>query len=322
MAIPSDLTRVNNASGSNDPKLWRPESYANVGLVNQLLAHLRGIEIVDKALAIGQGLENNADIDLRIKLAALSGLIRDANGLGLDLSALTPLTSPAKGDQLVLDDISATAPKRRRITAENFFKVINAFDLLAAADIADDDVVALYDASAGLIKKARRDAISPHSLVLSGETAASSGTQIVVSSGFDDAKHIVFMMKNVSTNGDGRFELVLGDSGGLETSGYVGFTNSLSNTGQSGNVSPGDAMRLINTLSNAAKGFDCVAELWLQDEATNTWMMKSQLFGDDNGQNFSVNRKSLSGPLTQIALQTDAGDTFDGSGVISFQVYT
>lgn len=101
MTLPADATNVHLDAGGDDAAQARAELNDLLLKVNQTLAHLRAIEIVDKALAIGDGLENNGpDVDLRIKLAVLSGLLRDTSGLTLDFSNLTEATSAADGDFL------------------------------------------------------------------------------------------------------------------------------------------------------------------------------------------------------------------------------
>lgn len=63
---------------------------------------------------------------------------------GLDITGLTALTAPAVGDEFPVYDLSATA--NRKITFENYLKIISALTALTAPAV--DDTLAIYDLSA------------------------------------------------------------------------------------------------------------------------------------------------------------------------------
>lgn len=116
MALPANQTKVHFDAATDDPKQARAELAANVDLFNALNGHLGGIDIVAEALAIGEGLENNANTTLRVKKPVNSGLLRDGNGLALDFADLVVVTSIAGSDLIA---VTLAGGASRVITRDN-----------------------------------------------------------------------------------------------------------------------------------------------------------------------------------------------------------
>jgi len=130
-------------------------------------------------------------------------------------------------------------------------------------------------------------------------------------------KKIDVILSNVSSASNSNMELQLGDSGGIETSGYnnaMGFHR----TGGSGQ----EATVSNSTGSFATYGLDSAGyNLWgyfkLYNPTGNTWNAEHVFWGDEatNHQFFGNGYKELSGTMTQIKLKTNSGN-FD-SGVVT-----
>lgn len=114
---------------------------------------------------------------------------------------------------------------------------------------------------------------------------------------------------DLSTNGTSDIIIQIGDSGGIETTGYVGNT---SNDGGTSSSWSGEGFEPIEGMA-ASNAYQLVYTLHLVNSATNTWMINggySQTNSTQTGE--GIGRKSLSGELTQIKITTKNGtDQFD-----------
>jgi hypothetical protein len=162
----------------------------------------------------------------------------------------------------------------------------------------------------------------------SGETAPewvtasglTSGTAIATTSGTSHdftgvpsgVKKITVTLQGVSTNGTSSVVLQLGDSGGVETSGYAGsvydwaaWVDLSGYPGFSDNTSGVSVLR------------EGTFELTLIDSSTNTWACTYMIgFSHSAGGRIGSGTKSLSGTLDRVRLTTGNGtDTFDAGKV-------
>ena len=141
-------------------------------------------------------------------------------------------------------------------------------------------------------------------------TSINSGSQVIVASDIPSGvKFIVLSWDNFSLNSTGYAEVRIGDSGGIETSGYD--SNHEEAAFQSRNSTTGYA---ILTSSIAANDMNGQMILSLVDSSTNLWTATHQWRGDTSGGNigWGAGIKALSGELTQIMMMGSNG--FDGSG--------
>lgn len=148
--------------------------------------------------------------------------------------------------------------------------------------------------------------------LVSGTAVSASGTSIDFTGIPSTAKRITVMLRGVSTNGTSIPIIQLGDSGGIETSGYAGSTwlantsNNLHSSGFSLDASHG-----------AAYVLEGLVVFSLCDLATNTWV------GAFNGGLSNVataltgaGSKSLSATLDRLRITTVNGtDTFDAGTI-------
>jgi hypothetical protein len=144
--------------------------------------------------------------------------------------------------------------------------------------------------------------------------ASTSGTSIDFTGIPSWAKRITVMFSVVSTNGTSHYQIQIGDSGGIETSGYAGNFNLVGNT--------------LAVVANITSGFgvwnDSVADilsgqaiLSLLDASTNTWVI-SGVFGRSNNTYTALNgaAKSLSATLDRVRITTISGTpTFDAGSI-------
>jgi hypothetical protein len=190
---------------------------------------------------------------------------------------------------------------------------INGLTEDSSPDLAADYVM-VYDASAGGLKKVLLGRIGS---VLGTEQATTSGTSIDFTSIPSWVKRITVLLDGVSTSGTAGLRLQIGDSGGIEATGYAGMFSSV--------VSGGTV-----SVSALSAGFDCGGffsnagaaygrfVLDLEDASSNVWVASWQL-GIDDSTDFvasGAGRKALSATLDRVRLITTNGtDTFDAGAV-------
>ena len=127
--------------------------------------------------------------------------------------------------------------------------------------------------------------------------------------------------EGVSMSGTNNFVISLGDSGGIETSGYIQDTGvAVNGAGTISGVSSGQGCPIPGV---AATSLVTGTIMWiLKDSSTNTWAASYSVVV----QGYNVYRaamggtvKALSGVLTQVEIDNNGSDTFDaGSAGISY----
>jgi hypothetical protein len=129
---------------------------------------------------------------------------------------------------------------------------------------------------------------------------------------------ILINFEGVSSNGTGSPIVTLGDSGGLETSGYVASTVNLKhNTATVVSYSTSNFPIDIDDGTSELSG---VMILSLKDATNNTWVTSGVFKMWTNNVVFTAGHKSLSAELTQLKVEAPSSDVFDGGSVsITFQ---
>ncbi len=153
-------------------------------------------------------------------------------------------------------------------------------------------------------------------LTLGTELATTSGTSQTIGSIPAGTKKITVTCASMETNSAGDLELRLGDSGGVEATGYICSCHEF-NEASSPEVHASTTGFVINYLDSSQLVIGAF-ELTLEDSSSNTWICAYQVTmnGGDRTQ-FGTGSKSLSGELTQISF---VGGTFDGGAInISYQ---
>lgn len=122
-------------------------------------------------------------------------------------------------------------------------------------------------------------------------------------------KRITIILNGASTTGTSPMQIQIGDSGGIETSGYVGF-NSAHGTGTaSAGFTAAFGVTVSATYTTAAKTYS--GHLTLTNISGNIWVA-SGTFASDAYSYTTAGNKTLSDVLTQVRITTAGGtDTFD-----------
>jgi hypothetical protein len=152
---------------------------------------------------------------------------------------------------------------------------------------------------------------------VSAEQATTSGTSIDFTGIPAGVKRITLLGHSVSGSGTDEFMVQLGDSGGIETSGYLSRYGRISGTGAAtegstaGFIMFNDAASLLNEI---------VLQLFLQDVTNNTWVATySVAVQSTTITSWGAGSKALNGTLDRVRLTHVSGsDTFD-AGAASIQ---
>ena len=147
--------------------------------------------------------------------------------------------------------------------------------------------------------------------VLAAKQATTSGTSKDFTGIPAGAKRITVMFAAVSTNGISSLLVQIGDSGGIETTGY----SSASTFQGTSNATSSSGFLATSTLA-AANTYSGTLVLTLQDES-NTWIASGQVFAPQTANYIhnSVGVKATSAELDRVRITTVSGDTFDAGAV-------
>lgn len=144
--------------------------------------------------------------------------------------------------------------------------------------------------------------------------ATTSGTSIDFTGIPAWVKRITVIFNNVGTTGGSRILLQIGDSGGIETSGYV------SASSISGDTTTDTSGFVINQTDGVSEQF--TGHMVLTKVSGNNWVCSSVgMVRDDSTSVMGGGRKTLSDTLTQVRITTVSGTpTFDeGSANIIYE---
>jgi len=152
----------------------------------------------------------------------------------------------------------------------------------------------------------------PTPTITSGTAVAStSGTSIDFTSIPSWVKRITVMFNGVSTNGTSNILVQLGDSGGIETTGYSSIGDQLTSAGVVATSSNGFVVTGSNTAASTHTGLFLICLL-----SGTTWTQGGNLFNTAGAINVSAGSKALSDVLDRIRITTVNGtDTFDAGSI-------
>jgi hypothetical protein len=152
-------------------------------------------------------------------------------------------------------------------------------------------------------------------LVANTAKTTTSGTSIDFTDIPDWVKRITLMYSGVSTSGTSNWLIQLGDSGGVENTGYLGVGTFLGATTSGTNYTAGFGF----SIGGAGHILHGSAVLTLLSSSTNSWTCMGSLGGTGTAAGFiysTAGAKSLSGTLDRVRLTTVNGtDTFDAGSV-------
>ncbi len=309
------LSLVTNHSGASAPSttyaymLWADT--ANALLKQRNAANSAWVTIGELAVGIAKGTDITAAATTDIG-AATGDIVDVTHAAGtVAISALGTIFAGAR------------RTVRFQVSGGTLTLTHNATSLIlpGGADItvADDDVAEFASLGSGnwyCKTYTRANGSTIRSLTSGTAIATTSGT----SHDFTDipswVKRITISLSGVSTNGTSIPIIQIGDSGGIETTNYLG---------AGWNAASGAAP----TVTNHTVGFNLVgstaatciyhgaAVLTLVDAATNTWAFASSTArSETTSSQGAAGSKALSGTLTTVRLTTVNGtDTFDAGSV-------
>ena len=192
-------------------------------------------------------------------------------------------------------------------------------DLPGEADIttAAGDVATFFATGANTVQcinyeKANGTAVvvASSSLTFGTRTATTSGTAFTFGSLPAGLTEILVFLDACSLSGTDSFLITIGDSGGLETSGYVGQSSVAGVAG----VASTAGMPIYS--ASASQPTTCTMSMYLVEASSNTWQASHT--GQRSDTTTTINgtsTKSLSGELTQISITRTGTDTFDAGNV-------
>jgi hypothetical protein len=144
--------------------------------------------------------------------------------------------------------------------------------------------------------------------------ASTSGTSIDFTSIPSWVKRVTVMFSGVSTNGTSVIQIQLGDSGGIETSGYLGAAGFVQNAGSSGAANFTSGFAITSAVSAASVYHGSMVLTLL---GSNQWVANGAFGRSDAAiPNFGQGSKTLSDVLTQVRITTVNGtDAFDAGSI-------
>ena len=144
------------------------------------------------------------------------------------------------------------------------------------------------------------------------EQATTSGTSKDFTSIPSWAKIITVQFIGVSVDASSDIIVQIGDSGGIETTGYLGaaWTSNTNNQNYTDGFSPAAVI-------NAATVIHGTMTISLENGTANTWVASSQVaFSDSASMSFGSGSKSLSAALDRVRITTQGGTAnFDAGSI-------
>ena len=149
-------------------------------------------------------------------------------------------------------------------------------------------------------------------VVLATEQATTSGTSIDFTGIPAGTRRIVVHGMGISTNGTSDYLIQLGDSGGVETSGYSGRADA-EGAGSTTSLSAGFIVH-VGPSAAAVHGIRAVIEL--EDSTNNVWNMSSMSYAGSGQIRYCQGEKGLTAALDRVRLTTANGtDAFDAGAI-------
>jgi hypothetical protein len=197
-------------------------------------------------------------------------------------------------------------------TKTNLFKVDAGLDTVIIDGLTHPSADGTADQSLVTNGSAVLSFASRSRLVSSTVVASTSGTSIDFTGIPSWVKKITVMFSGVSTNGISDILLQLGDSGGIETTGYLGASVSIADgdrtTAENFTTGFGSFTQLA---AHVCHGFLSIVQL-----TGNTWVCSGTVARSNVSNVISTaGSKTLSAALTQIRITTNGADTFDAGSI-------
>lgn len=133
------------------------------------------------------------------------------------------------------------------------------------------------------------------------------------------ANEVYIQTIGLNSTGSGTYGLKLGDSGGIESTGYSGGTCSFQDTGSVAGNQTSYSTEFV--LHSDASNDNRQLEVMLRRMTGNTWAMSSRLINSSGTEQsaVSVGEKTLSGALTQVQLLSNATSFSSGTVRVAYR---
>ena len=231
------------------------------------------------------------------------------------ISALTELTGPNVAiatDVVPIVDTSVTTTKKVLIsnllgaayTAAGDINQASAAGVAARLGIGTARQVPMVNAGATALAY-----LNP--ITLATEQASTAGTSIDFTSIPANVRRITIMFVEVSTNGTSDYLIQIGDSGGIETTGY---TSTCQTSG--GTAVTSTAGFIVTNGPTASDVHSGAITLHLEDSSDNTWVSTS-LLTRPNNVNLAAGSKATSATLDRVRITTVNGTAVFDAGAIN-----
>lgn len=257
-----------------------------------------------------------------------------ADGTPVALGADSVTTAKIINDAVTyakMQNVSATSRVLGRKTAGSgdveectFSEVLDFVGSAAQGDIMYRDASAwarLGAGTSGKVLRTQGSGANPtwgNASTLGTPTASTSGTTIDYTSIPSGTKAIHLMLDGVSLSGTDNLLIQIGDSGGIETSGYGGAVTILTTSTVSTASSSSSGFQVTNGAA-AAQTWSGIVTLRLLSSSANTWAMSATIGRTDSSSIFMAGgSKSLSAELDRVRFATTGSNTFD-AGTVNIQ---
>jgi len=240
-----------------------------------------------------------------------------------DAGGLTPNANP-----IILDSagravifIDGSYKFRLETAASVLVREVDNVSAFTTSAVTIDSLLPNQSGNAGKFLTTNGAASSWGAVTASGPTlgapiTTTSGTAVDFTGIPSTVKQIIISLESISSASGGFHIIQIGDSGGVETSGYNTNGNSITTgtTGVNSNINSGIIYFTVNNLNYTGNII-----LSLLDSSTNTWEASCVIKGSTTTLFFSSGTKSLSATLDRVRLTTVGGtDTYNG-GKINIQ---
>jgi hypothetical protein len=244
-----------------------------------------------------------------------------AIGEGTSITCAATLTLPTDGDFFHVTGstgpVTAISGNQARVTLvfDSTPTLTHSADLVlsTAADrtVSVNDVLEFVNDGSGVWRQVERTAM----IAQKDLTASTSGTSITFGGIPSGVRRVVVTFAGVSTNGTDSILVQLGDSGGVESTGYLGAGNAVTNGGATAGANSTAGFLIYSaSASNIIHG---AAVFELTDKATWAWVGHGTFALSNAATNMvSATSLALDSELTQLAITTVGGtDTFDAGSI-------
>jgi hypothetical protein len=149
-------------------------------------------------------------------------------------------------------------------------------------------------------------------ITLGTAVASTSGTAIDFTGIPSWAKRVTVMLEGVSTNGTSLIRFQLGDSGGIETTGYFAWCQSFSTSATGGTASTSG----FDSRNDPDPAYTRSGQLIFSLLGSNTWTVTGGYYAGSNQGIYFAGSKTLSATLDRLRITTVNGtDTFDAGTI-------